>query len=166
MATVNVSRVFPVPIAEVFACMTDAGNYPQVPGIFRSQRVLAAAGPDADGVGAQRIFDLGLVKFREEVVVYDKPNVMEYLIREIRPAVRHEHGRISFREVPGGTEVCWASTFTVPVSGWLHGPADRVLARAVSASFAAALALQSRRLQRSLARRTHALNAINKGDNP
>jgi len=82
-----------------------------------------AEGPN--GTGSIRTIKMfGLVEFDETVVVFKKPNTIEYKITRGSP-LRNHHGRINLIEKNGKTEVTWdirfdmAIPFTGALMAWL-----------------------------------------------
>lgn len=137
MRTILVRRVLRAPIARVFDVIADHAGYVAFPGVRRAS-LLQRGTTDPNGVGAVREIDTGAAWFREEVTAFERPTRMEYVITASRPPLRHRGGVITLREVIGGTEVEWTSTFAVdlPVVGPL---ATALAARAMSRAFDAML---------------------------
>lgn len=110
MQTVSVRRVVAAPIDAVFDWIADGNNWAKVPGMIYS-RVRPADGPEPFGVGSIREFLSSGSKVTEVVTAFERPYLMGYRALSTIPPIRHEGGSVSFREVPGGTEVEWSTTF-------------------------------------------------------
>ncbi|WP_327095908.1 SRPBCC family protein [Nocardia vinacea] len=141
MRTVTVRRTIAAPIEQVFDWITDAANYRQVPGVLRAEVTRAGI----DGVGTIREVTTAALKLTEEIVGYERPVRMDYLIRSSIPPLRHESGSMQLRETADGTEVTWSSTFEVrtPVCS---GASTRVFAPAVAFGFRTVLRTAERKL--------------------
>lgn len=127
MHTISVERVVAAPPADVFEWLADAENY------THSRFVVSVRwrnhGRDAAyGTGAVRELTWVFGRFRERVTEYDPPREFAYLVERSIPPVRHEGGRLTFTEVPGGTLVRWTTTvemrvpFGAAVTRLLGGP--------------------------------------------
>jgi uncharacterized protein YndB with AHSA1/START domain len=107
--TISVERVVAAPIAEVFEWLSDAGNYTR--SWFVLHERLVRRGEDAAyGLGAVRQLTWVFGWFRERITAYRPPHEFDYLVERSVPPVRHEGGRLTFTEVPGGTRVRWTTT--------------------------------------------------------
>ncbi|WP_406210636.1 SRPBCC family protein [Kitasatospora sp. NBC_01560] len=112
METLTVRRVVAAPIADVFDWCATTTNYTRSALILRAR--LARPGAQAPyGVGAVRLHTWAIGWFRERVTAYCPPYGFDYTVERSFPPARHELGRMTFTEVPGGTEVCWTTTFQV-----------------------------------------------------
>ncbi|WP_433726836.1 SRPBCC family protein [Nocardia sp. CA-129566] len=142
MRTVTVRRTIAAPIERVFDWITDAANYRQVPGVLRAEVTRAAAD---GGVGTVREVTTAALKLTEEIVGYERPVRMDYLIRASIPPLRHEGGSMRLRTTADGTEVTWVSTFEVgaPV---FSGAVTRAFAPAVAFGFRTVLRTAERKL--------------------
>ena len=120
MRVIDVERVVPAPIEEVFAFMTSTDGYRQMFGVLRADVV--RPGPrEPGGAGSLREIVLPLLKLTELVEVYEPPTFMRYRIIGSIPPLRHEHGFMTFTEESGGTRVHWHSEFAI-ASPVLSGP--------------------------------------------
>lgn len=142
---VSVTRVIPAPVEDVFAMISDSDRLATLPGV--RVRILTPGSESRDGVGLQRRVDFGAGFLVEEVVGLEPPYRFDYLLRDFRPRIRHEFGRISFAPVAGGTEVTWESRFALPA-----GPLTPVVEAAAAAASYAGFALALRLIARSLTR--------------
>ncbi|MFD0274362.1 SRPBCC family protein [Kitasatospora sp. NPDC127111] len=112
METLTVRRVVAAPIADVFDWCATTTNYTRSPLILRARLARPGAGAPY-GVGAVRAHTWAIGWFRERVTTYNAPHDFEYTVERSFPPSRHELGRMTFREVTGGTEVEWTTTFEV-----------------------------------------------------
>ncbi|MFB7629608.1 SRPBCC family protein [Streptomyces sp. NPDC056149] len=131
MDTLTVRRVVAAPIAEVFSWCATTTNYARTPFVLKAR--LARPGQGAPyGVGAVRVHTWLIGWFRERITVYHPPYDFDYVVERSFPPARHELGRMTFTEVPGGTLVVWTTAFQVPLP--VVGAAlTRVLAKPVVA---------------------------------
>lgn len=113
MKTITVHHTFKAPIERVFETMTNSAELPSLFGMG-IRIAVRAPGPDADGVGALRDINAGLIRFREEITAFERPYRMDYRILEVTPHFEHLHGSFLFESVPGGTQVTWTSTIRFP----------------------------------------------------
>jgi uncharacterized protein YndB with AHSA1/START domain len=112
MQTVIVTRTINAPIEAVFDAYTDHERLADLPMVL-SAEVVVPGGTEKNGLGAVRVVNGGLISLREEITAFERPTLMEYRIRESRPAAEHELGRVEFAEVPGGTQVTWKTVFGI-----------------------------------------------------
>ncbi|WEB44352.1 SRPBCC family protein [Streptomyces yunnanensis] len=131
METLTVQRVIAAPIADVFGWCATTTNYTRTPFVLKAR--LARPGRNAPyGVGAVRLHTWAIGWFRERIATYNPPYDFDYVVERSFPPARHELGRMTFTEVPGGTLVAWTTTFQVPLP--LVGAAlTRVVAKPVVA---------------------------------
>jgi hypothetical protein len=131
METITVERVIAAPVDEVFEWCATTTNYTRSALVLRAR--LARPGDGAPyGLGAIRLHTWLIGWFRERITAYDAPHGFDYVVERSIPPARHELGRMTFTEVPGGTRVVWQTTVQVrlPFGGFL----TRVLARPVLAA--------------------------------
>lgn len=147
MKTVEVKRTIRAPVEQVFDQLTDLANYAEFPGVRRA-RFVREGTPEKNGVGAIREVDARIFWMQEEVLGFERPYRMDYRIRQSRPGIRHESGRMQLKATTGGTEVTWTSAFAVPLP-LLAGPAEFLGARLSELMFAAILRHIDRKLTRS-----------------
>ncbi|MFE4398000.1 MULTISPECIES: SRPBCC family protein [Streptomycetaceae] len=112
METLTVRRVIAAPIEDVFDWCATTTNYTRSPLILRARLARPGAGAPY-GVGAVRVHTWAIGWFRERVTAYNRPYGFDYTVERSLPPSRHELGRMTFTEVPGGTEVAWTTTFQV-----------------------------------------------------
>ncbi|MFE6690181.1 SRPBCC family protein [Streptomyces sp. NPDC057743] len=114
METLTVRRVIAAPIAEVFRWCATTTNYARTPFVLKAR--LARPGQGAPyGVGAVRLHTWLIGWFRERITVYNPPYDFDYAVERSFPPARHELGRMTFTEVPGGTLVAWTTAFQLPL---------------------------------------------------
>ena len=112
MQTIRVEKVVAATRPETFEWFVDASNYTQSRFVLRTR--LVRRGQDAAyGLGAVRELTWLFGWFRERIVEYQAPLEFGYLVERSIPSVRHEGGRLTFTEVPGGTRVRWTTTVEV-----------------------------------------------------
>jgi Polyketide cyclase / dehydrase and lipid transport len=112
MRIITVEKVVAASGADTFAWFADAGNYTRSPFVVRAR--LVRHGRDAAyGLDAVRELTWVFGWFRERITDYDPPHEFSYLVKRSVPPVRHEGGRLTFTEVPGGTRVRWQTTVEV-----------------------------------------------------
>lgn len=148
MPEIAVRHTFQGSLDEVFEAVINADRYPYVSRLFHVERLCLAKSGEKDGVGTQREVELGVVWFKEEFTLFDRPNRVDYKIFETRPYFDHQHGSFIFKKVGHKLiEVTWESCFVIPsqtippkilstVSGWM-----------VKAAFKSALMILDRKLQ-------------------
>ncbi|MCS0638782.1 SRPBCC family protein [Streptomyces sp. LP05-1] len=114
METLTVRRVIAAPITEVFDWCATTTHYTRSPFVLRAR--LARPGEGAPyGVGAVRLHTWLIGWFRERITAYHPPYDFDYTVERSFPPARHDLGRMTFTEVPGGTRVDWTTTFGVGV---------------------------------------------------
>jgi uncharacterized protein YndB with AHSA1/START domain len=120
MRTIRVEKLLHAPAERVFDVLADHEGYVRFPGV-KSATLTRTGTAERNGVGAVRQIDLGAARFEEEIVAFERPNLLEYRIIRSRPPIEHELGRLRFTPRPDGVEVIWTSTFRVkvPVIGGL-----------------------------------------------
>ncbi|GAA1719275.1 SRPBCC family protein [Fodinicola feengrottensis] len=112
MEEVTVERVVAAPVEEVFDWLATTTNYTRSRWVLRAR--LARAGSGAPyGVGAIRLHTWVIGWFRERITAYHRPRGFDYVVERSIPPSRHEGGRMTFTEVPGGTCVRWSTTAEV-----------------------------------------------------
>ncbi len=89
--------------------------------------------PHGDGVGAVRSLGIGPVGSREEVVVWDPPRHLGYVLRSGMP-VRYYRADVHLTEDETGTTVTWEGHFDELVPG--TGPVLRAILGGITRGFA------------------------------
>lgn len=145
MPEIHASRHFDAAPAAVFAAISDHAAF--LGGAGLACRLLRAGAPERDGVGAVREVRTGGLVFVEDIVAFEPPRHLAYVIRTLATPggralpIRHERGWMDVVREGGGTRVDWRSRFevTLPLLGPLLAPLvalriragfERVLARA------------------------------------
>lgn len=144
MPTVRAERTIGAPIEQVFDRLTDHASYKDFPGV-RASELIHEGQPDRNGLGAMRRIEFGPIRFEEEIMAFDRPRRMDYLIREVNIPMKHEGGRMEFEAVEGGTRVVWTSTFTGSVPG-IGGAVGSALGPSVRMGFNRILRFVDRQL--------------------
>src|SRR4051794_9684680 len=106
------------PPAAVFAPLADIPSWQEWAGPFVPRaRVERAGSPEAGGVGAIR--RLGRAPFfsREEIVEYDPPNHLAYVLLSGMPVRDYRSDVHLDPDGRGGTTITWRSTFLPKVPG-------------------------------------------------
>jgi uncharacterized protein YndB with AHSA1/START domain len=118
VATVRVERTLQAPVDRVFDLLTDHAGYSRFDSIQGSV-LLRAGKSERNGVGALRWIYSRPFWFEEEVLAFERPRRMDYVIRRTNGPIRHEGGSIALEENGSGTQVVWTSTLevTTPVLG-------------------------------------------------
>jgi uncharacterized protein YndB with AHSA1/START domain len=127
--TVSAERVVAAPMADVFEWLSDASNYTRSRFVLRER--LVRRGEDAAyGLGAVRQLTWVFGWFRERITEYRPPREFHYRVERSMPPLRHEGGRLTFTEAPGGTLVHWTTTveLRLPVAA---ATATRMLGRPI-----------------------------------
>jgi len=107
--TVSVERVVAAPLSDVFEWLSEASNYTRSRFVLHER--LVRRGEDAAyGFGAVRQLTWVFGWFRERITTYRPPHEFRYLVERSVPPLRHEGGRVTCTEVPGGTRVHWTTT--------------------------------------------------------
>ncbi|QIS15932.1 SRPBCC family protein [Nocardia arthritidis] len=144
MRTVDIERTIEAPIADVFDWLTDATNYPRVP-LVRRVTLVRPGDTHPQGRGAVRLVVTPVLRLTEEIVEYHPPTLMCYRILQSIPTLRHEQGRMEFRETANGTRVRWLSRFELE-SAW-SGFFTAALSPGIALSFHLLLRTAARDLQ-------------------
>jgi len=98
-----------------------------------------AGTPIADGVGAIRVLHTGRIVVREEIVVFDAPERLEYRLLSGLP-VRDYQATVTLAPDGSGTRIEWSASFrsAVPGLGWVLRPALRRVVQAFASALAVA----------------------------
>ncbi|WP_067699926.1 SRPBCC family protein [Nocardia jejuensis] len=145
MRTVDVERIVPAPVPDVFEWLTDASNFQRVPFVRRVTLVRPGT-TRSHGVGAVRLIVTPLIRLTEEIVEYSPPTLVRYRLLKSAPPLRHQEGFISFEEVPEGTRVRWSSTFEID-SPLFSGLCTRLFLPVVAGGFHLVLSTAERELR-------------------
>jgi uncharacterized protein YndB with AHSA1/START domain len=145
MRTVTVERTIAAPVEEVFATLTDHAGYARLHPLIRSSTLLREGLRERNGTGALREINAQFIVFREEILAFERPHRMDYIIRSSRPPIHHEGGSMRFETTPSGTKVTWTSTFAIGPRA-LRAILESSAAPVTAAVFAALLAAVDKRL--------------------
>jgi ribosome-associated toxin RatA of RatAB toxin-antitoxin module len=148
MTSIAVSHVFNAPIDEVFEAVINADKYPYVSRLVHVERIRPASAKAKDGVGTMREVELGVVWFREEFTLFDRPQRVDYRILEARPHFEHLAGSFCFKKQGRSTEVIWSTTLIVP-STLPPKLVEKMTEWLVKAAFKSTLMILDRKLQAS-----------------
>jgi uncharacterized protein YndB with AHSA1/START domain len=131
----------PAPPGVVFAILADSARWPDWAGpLIRHGSVEREGTPPPGGVGAIR--RLGTTRFfsREEIVAYDPPHHLAYVILSGQP-VRNYRAEVTLTPSDvdgGGTHISWRATFDPRIPG--TGPLLRRYLGAIVGGFTRRLA--------------------------
>ncbi|MCU1592381.1 MAG: Polyketide cyclase/dehydrase [Frankiales bacterium] len=131
------------PPETVFAVLADGARWQDWAGPAVPRSSWESAAP-AGGLGAVRRLGLGPLSSREEIVGYDPPRRLAYVLRS-GERLHHYRASVDLRAEPsGGTHIVWSGTVESSLPG-LAGPLAGVFRHLVS-GFAARLARQAERV--------------------
>lgn len=86
---------------------------------FPSTRLEREGDPAPDGVGAIRRFGFGAMGSREEVVAFEPPNHLGYVLLSGLPVRDYRSDVTLTPTTGGGTAIAWVSSFDArPADGW------------------------------------------------
>lgn len=120
MTIVEVEKTLDAPIEGVYELLTDHANYDKFPGV-QSSRLTREGTTERNGLGAQREIGLQGVMLWEDVVGFERPNLLEYRIVKIRPPlIKHVIGRVRLEAQGEQTAVHWTSEFKVRIPILAH----------------------------------------------
>ena len=119
MHTIEVLDQIRAPIEQVFEALSDHERFFRGNGV-RSCVVTTPGHTEKNGLGAVRTIHALGQRIVEEVVCFERPTRLEYVIRSATMFGRelpmtHDLGWIELSEGKGGTKVAWRSRFTVGV---------------------------------------------------
>lgn len=118
--TAEATATTAAPIEDVWALLADARGWSRWSALWSSG--LEREGHDEpDGIGAIRRFRTGAITSREEVVAFEPPRRLGYVLLSGMP-LRHYRADVTLEPLsPGGTRITWRSTFDpkIPGTGWL-----------------------------------------------
>jgi Polyketide cyclase / dehydrase and lipid transport len=120
------------PIDVVWPLVGEAARWREWSWITKTS-LLRHGHPDPDGVGALRRFALGPGGSKEEVVAFDPPSHLGYVVVKGLP-VRHYRADVDLRPDGTGTVVTWRGSFDEIIPG--TGPALRLVLARMTRGFA------------------------------
>lgn len=112
--SVSVKRFIPAPRELVFDTFTMYETYSKLPGVLSSELLEPGEGNPSNGVGAVRKIRAPGATLKERVTGITRPEYWDYQFIEWPLPIPHAGGRMSFTEVPGGTEVHWQTSYEAP----------------------------------------------------
>ena len=117
-STVVATRHSAEPIDAVWARLADARRWREWTA-FSVSELEREGEPAPDGVGAIRLFGFRAFTSREEVVAFEPPSHLGYVLLKGLP-LRGYRSDVALTAVPGGTDIEWRSTFESawPGTGW------------------------------------------------
>ena len=127
------------PIDTVWSIIANADDYHHWAALFRSLKERTGS-PTADGVGAIRRFGTGPITSREEVVEFEPPTHLAYVLISGLPVVGYR-ADVHLRSENDGTSIRWTSSYE-PAKAWLSMPM-RLLLTAVLKDFVKRLEKQA-----------------------
>lgn len=136
MKRTAVARTFvPAAPALVFDVFTHYETYRALAGVRGTTLVTPGRPEAANGLGAVRELDLGVMKLREQVTCVQRPDFWDYRFVDWPLPFVHRGGRMAFEAVPGGTRMVWSSTveaeglrgLALPAIMWLSGAGLKLL---------------------------------------
>jgi uncharacterized protein YndB with AHSA1/START domain len=133
----------PAPPEQVFAVVADGAGWSRWAGPLVVRSWWEREGtPPPGGVGAIRALGLPRLGSREEIVVYDPPHRLGYVVLSGLP-VRSYRADVVLRQEAGGTRIVWSGSFTPLVAA--TGPVLTAFVRRTVGSFTRRLAAESAR---------------------
>ena len=116
--TVVVTRHVDAPIEVVWSLVAEATRWKEW-GAFTVAELEREGEPAPDGVGAIRRFGFPMYASREEVVAFEPPTHLGYVMLRGLPIPGYRSD-VTLNATGGGTELRWASSFDArPWDGWL-----------------------------------------------
>jgi uncharacterized protein YndB with AHSA1/START domain len=115
MATLACEQTIAAPVAIVWTVLTDHRAFAAW-GAAEKVTLERVGSPDANGVGAIRRIESGLVKVREEIVEFSPMRRLRYTVLS-GPPVRDYFGDVVLTEAAGGTQVRWTIDFAPRIPG-------------------------------------------------
>jgi uncharacterized protein YndB with AHSA1/START domain len=100
----------------VWSVIADARAWSEWAGLVTRSSLEREGQPEPDGVGAVRRLGTGAFDSREEVVEFDPPKHLAYVLLSGMP-VRHYRADVYLEGGPGGTDISWRSSFEARYPG-------------------------------------------------
>jgi uncharacterized protein YndB with AHSA1/START domain len=117
--TVVVSRRVDAPVEVVWSLVAEARRWKEW-GAFTVAELEREGDPAPDGVGAVRRFGFPMYASREEVVAFEPPTHLGYVMLQGLPVPGYRSDVTLTAVDGGGTELRWASSFDArPWDAWL-----------------------------------------------
>lgn len=112
--SVSITKFVNAPRQVVFDTFTMCETYSILPLVSSSKLLVPGKGGQSNGEGAIREITTPTGTLKEQVTAYCKPEYWDYHFLEWPLPIPHAGGRMSFKEVVGGTEVHWSTSYDVP----------------------------------------------------
>jgi uncharacterized protein YndB with AHSA1/START domain len=124
LPTVRVEQTLRAPIDRVFDLISDHAGYSRFSGVQRSE-LLREGETERNGVGALRRAHSRPLWFEEEILVFERPTRMDYVIRRTNAPIHHQGASMLLEETGSDTRVVWTTMteITTPVIGRAAGAA-------------------------------------------
>ncbi|MDQ1395757.1 MAG: hypothetical protein QOG64_1016 [Acidimicrobiaceae bacterium] len=108
------------PPERVFELLADTERWPEW-SPHDDAHLVSEGNQERDGVGAVRLFRAGRTHSREEVVEFERPRRLAYVLLSGLP-IRGYRAEIDLTPAEGGTTIRWHSTFRPKVAGtgWIY----------------------------------------------
>lgn len=103
------------PVEEVWAVLADARRWREWTPL-RTTELEREGSPPPDGVGALRRFGVGPIATREEVVEFDPPHRLVYVLVSGLP-IDGYRAEVTLTEWNGGAEIAWRARFEPRIPG-------------------------------------------------
>jgi uncharacterized protein YndB with AHSA1/START domain len=120
MVEIEVHGTIDAPVSTVWALLADAASWSRWSAFTASSLERPAPGPDADGIGAIRRFQSRFATSIEEVVAFDPPRHLGYVLLSGMPIRDYRADVTLVPSAAGGTELTWRSTFRAKLPGTGH----------------------------------------------
>lgn len=115
--TVEASATSAADAAAVWALLADTASWADWAGFDVARRTKDGA-PDAEGVGAHRLFHSGRVRNEEEIERFEPGRVLGYRVIGGNLPFREYRAEVTLTPAAGGgTQITWRSTFTSKYPG-------------------------------------------------
>jgi uncharacterized protein YndB with AHSA1/START domain len=129
---IDLRQTLAAPIEDCFDILADHEGYTRFRGISKAE-VIEEGEPERNGLGAVRRLASGRIWFDEEITAYERPNRLDYLIKQTNLPITHDGGSIQLEQIGTVTHVHWVSTFRA--TGAFHTAKGVVLATALRRGF-------------------------------
>jgi uncharacterized protein YndB with AHSA1/START domain len=136
---IDIERVTTAAPDAVWRWLADASSWREWTRLSRT-RLVREGEPAPDGVGAIRHFALAGGSSREEVVVFDPPHHLAYVLLQGLPVLNYR-ADVTLEPTGAGTRILWHSTFDAKYPG--TGRVMRAFLRSVLSDTATRLAARA-----------------------
>ena len=114
METIEINAYIHAPVQRVWELFSNHEGYTAFEGVKEAE-LLKPGLEERNGKGATRRIKVKGITFIEDIVGFDPPRRLEYVVRKCSMPVKHELGRIDLIPRGEGTEILWRTRFRVPV---------------------------------------------------